>query len=364
MNVFFEPIDAINLYPFGQIRNQKKLRFGYFSVEERWIKYLNQTLQQEIQVTLDPNNAEVIVHGISLLDLRTVQIKPNTNITYKNRPILSFIKATKKESLDNICLLENNLDVLANIKKIIELDFLIIDKKPNCSIFLNENIKIYNPENCVLGTNVTLRNCVLDATKGPIIISDDVEIKDFVVIEGPVIIQSNSKILPNTYLRANTIIGKNCVISGEVKNSIFMSHSNKGHLGFLGDSIIGEYCNLGAGTSTSNLKNNFSNINYLDYHKMEFVDSNLQKLGAFIGDFSMTAVNTVLQAGTTIGVHSNIFGENKYPKHIPSFCWGISNHYQTELWKKTASQLLINKGAGESEINELIGNLELLYKNK
>jgi UDP-N-acetylglucosamine diphosphorylase/glucosamine-1-phosphate N-acetyltransferase len=125
-----------------------------------------------------------------------------------------------------------------------------------------------------------------------------------------------------TKIYGATTIGPQCKVGGEVSNSIFWGHSNKAHDGFVGNSIIGEWCNLGADSNTSNLKNNYSNVKIWSYAEAAYTDTGLTFCGLIMGDHSKCGINTMFNTGTVTGVNANIFGGGFPEKHIPSFSWG------------------------------------------
>ena len=350
--------------PFFRLRSFHQYELGYYKIWQRWALFFKSQFNEKVEIVEDPTEADAIINPLFIIafDTKKISYTKGHNISFEDTPILTFKSATNSIAVTEGLLIENIHHLLSSLNTIITLDFELLNSFEQYLSDKLSEVKIHNKSKCIIGNGSRLRNSVLDATNGPIIIGENVEIKDFAVIEGPIIINSNSVIMPNTHIRSGSIIGKKCTIGGEVKHSLIQSNSNKGHYGYLGDSILGEYCNLGAGTTTSNLKNNFSTISYFSPKEEKMISSESNKLGSFIGDFSMTAVNTVLNAGTVIGVHCNIFGIEKTPKFVGDFSWGLEEDYKDGLWQKTSKQLLINKGASESEINELIDNLGSLFE--
>jgi UDP-N-acetylglucosamine diphosphorylase/glucosamine-1-phosphate N-acetyltransferase len=175
-----------------------------------------------------------------------------------------------------------------------------------------------NPERIWLGSGVNLSpGCVLDASKGPVMIGSGATIGANAVIVGPCSVGPGARIRPLTQVRESTSIGAGCTIGGEVSNAIFMSHSNKGHEGFVGHSYIGEWANLGSGTTTSNLKNTYGEIHARVGNRE--IPTGRQFLGSVIGDHSKTAILTRLTAGTYIGFCSMITVTGTAPRMVPSF---------------------------------------------
>ena len=148
------------------------------------------------------------------------------------------------------------------------------------------------------------------------------------IIRGPVSIGEETIIKMGAKIYGPTAIGPHCKVGGEVKDSVIQGYSNKAHDGFLGNSVIGEWCNLGAGTSVSNLKNNYSNVRIWDYPTRSIKDSGLQYLGLIMVDHSKSGINSMFNTGTVVGVASNIFGAGYPPKFIPSFAWGGADGFE------------------------------------
>ena len=161
-----------------------------------------------------------------------------------------------------------------------------------------------------------------------------------------------------------TIIGPYCKIGGEVSNCIFLGYSNKSHDGFLGHSIIGEWCNIGAGTTSSNLKNDYGSVKMWNFLEKKFTDSGRQFLGLYMGDHSKCAINTTFNTGTTIGVNCNVFGAGFPRNFIPSFSWGGSQGIKVYDFVKAisvAERVMLRRGVELSE--EYIKMLRMILEN-
>jgi UDP-N-acetylglucosamine diphosphorylase/glucosamine-1-phosphate N-acetyltransferase len=207
---------------------------------------------------------------------------------------------------------------------------------------VDDDALIYNPENVYIGKGVQIDGqVVLDARNGSIFIGDKVRIKSHTRIEGPCFVGEDS-ILVGGKIDGGTSIGPVCRIGGEVEGSIFLGYSNKYHQGFLGHSYVGEWVNLGALTTNSDLKNNYSSVKVvLDGSP---IDSGLTKVGAFIGDHVKTGIGTLLNTGVSIGFASNLFGGGMVKqKYIPAFIWGSAEkqeEYQLEKATQTARMVM------------------------
>ncbi len=169
---------------------------------------------------------------------------------------------------------------------------------------------------------------VINTTTGPVYIGKDAEVMEGCTIRGGLYLGEHATLKMGAKIYGSTTIGPHCKIGGEVSNSIFQGHSNKGHDGFVGNSVVGEWCNLGADTNTSNLKNNYSHVRVWNYVKADQEDAGVQFCGTIMGDHSRTGINTMLNTGTVTGIFANIFGGGFPPKFIPSFSWGGADGIQ------------------------------------
>ncbi|XOD69430.1 MAG: GlmU family protein [Flavobacteriales bacterium AspAUS03] len=163
---------------------------------------------------------------------------------------------------------------------------------------------------------------ILNAQSSPIYIGKKTQIMEGCLIRGGLALCEGAILKMGTKIYGATTIGPYCKVGGEINNSILFSYSNKAHDGFLGNSVLGQWCNLGAGTNTSNLKNNYSEVYMWNYTAGQTVSKKLKSCGLFMGDHSKSAINTQFNTGSVVGVSANVFGYGFPPKHIPSFTWG------------------------------------------
>ncbi len=221
---------------------------------------------------------------------------------------------------------------------------------------LNSSSQIIHPCNIFVEEGAILENCILNASEGPIYIAKNCKIMDGAILRGPIFIDEGSIVKMGATIYGGTSIGKNCVVGGEIKNSVINNFSNKAHHGYLGDSIIGKWCNLGAGTSTSNIKNNGSDV-MLQLANAELNAGN--KFGLLMGDYSRSAINTSFNTGTVVGTCCNIFTEGLTPKYIPNFSWGCKGErYELPKAFTDIENWKIMKGETLSkEERELLKNL-------
>jgi UDP-N-acetylglucosamine diphosphorylase/glucosamine-1-phosphate N-acetyltransferase len=238
----------------------------------------------------------------------------------------------------------------------IENDFVSLKRKSKKAIAgkIYNGAHLLNRKNILIGSGSIIKpGVVLDAEHGPIIIEKNVSIMPNVVIEGPVFIGEGSQIKVGAKIYPGTSIGRECRIGGEVTRSIFQSYSNKAHDGFVGDSYIGSWVNLGADTNTSNLKNTYGNVNV--FINGEEIDSGSQFVGLTIGDHSKSGINVMFNTGTVVGTSCNIFGDDLPPKYIPSFSWGSSGSFTSFDIEKSieiAQRMMSRRGITMSKAYE------------
>ena len=216
-----------------------------------------------------------------------------------------------------------------------------------------EHVTLLGPSDQIwIHPSAKLTACTLNTTSGPIFIGPGVEIQEGTHIRGPFAVGEATVIKMGTRIYGPTSIGPNCRIGGEVSNCALLGYSNKGHDGFLGNSVIGKWCNLGADTNSSNLKSNYSEVRLWDEATATYVDSGLQFCGVLMGDHSKCGINTMFNTGTVVGAGCNIFGGGFQPKHIPPFAWGGSDTWDLHAFDKfiaTAQRVMERRGATLSE---------------
>jgi UDP-N-acetylglucosamine diphosphorylase/glucosamine-1-phosphate N-acetyltransferase len=201
---------------------------------------------------------------------------------------------------------------------------------------LSETNKLIGPsENIFLEEGAKVEAGILNANNGVIYIGRDAEIMEGSVIRGPLALCDHAALKMSAKVYGATTLGPHCKAGGELNNVVLFGYSNKAHDGFLGNSVIGEWCNLGADTNNSNLKNNYSSVDVFSYREAKAVETGLTFCGLFMGDHSKSGINTMFNTGTVVGVSANIFGGDFPPKFIPSFSWGGSKWLRTFSFEKS-----------------------------
>ena len=216
---------------------------------------------------------------------------------------------------------------------------------------------VYAPENIFIEEGVKIRAAILNAENGPIYLGKNSEVQEGAILKGPLALCEGAVINTGAKLRGDNTIGPYCKVGGEISNSILLGYSNKGHDGYLGNSVIGEWCNLGADTNTSNLKNNYAPVKVWSHAAHRFVSTGQTFCGLLMGDHSKAGINTMFNTGTVVGVGANIFGAGFPRTFIPSFSWGGSAGFETfklDKFAEVAERVMSRRSLSYDEVEEEI----------
>lgn len=224
-------------------------------------------------------------------------------------------------------LIDKPSDIFALNDVILHQDFIDITNGFKSTEFPN-GVKVMGDE-IFIHPSAKVSHSILNSETGPIYIGANAVVMEGSMIRGPFSLGANATVKMGAKIYGATSIGKHCKVGGEISNSIINDYSNKGHDGFLGNSVIGSWCNLGADTNTSNLKNNYGLIKVWDYRTETFAQTKLQFHGLVMGDHSKSSINCMFNTGTVVGMCANVFGGGFPPKFIPSFSWGGTEKNET-----------------------------------
>ena len=365
--LFDDPAIRGSLLPFTFTRPVASIRVGILEIADKWamhtgkpVSYLTQDyLQQKFART---KGKSLAINGAWLPEENSVKaiaaLAENEALFSGKTLLAAYIGETEKNIDKAKELIHVQLDhdpVLllktwnifqfngAEIKK----DFALITKGRQSEPLNDPYTKVYCPENIFIEKGATIKAAILNAENGPIYIGKDTEIQEGAIIRGPFALCDHSTINMGAKLRGDTTVGPHCKVGGEVSNSVIFGYSNKGHEGFLGNSVIGEWCNVGADTNTSNLKNNYTSVKLWDYTRGGFANTGLQFCGLMMGDHSKCGINTMFNTGTVVGVGANIFGDGFPRNFIASFAWGGSSGFSTFQFPKfeeTAKAVMGRRG--------------------
>jgi UDP-N-acetylglucosamine diphosphorylase/glucosamine-1-phosphate N-acetyltransferase len=229
--------------------------------------------------------------------------------------------------------IENTWDIFSKNDRAIREDFELLTAD-RVSQPIPKSVNVIAPENIFIEAGAKLEFVTLNAATGPIYIGTNAEIMEGSVIRGPFALCESGRVKLATKVYGATTVGPHSVIGGEVNNSVLFGYSNKGHDGFLGNSVLGEWCNIGADSNNSNLKNNYEEVRLWSYETEGFAKTGLQFCGLMMGDHSKCGINTMFNTGTVVGVSANIFGAGFPRNFVPSYSWGGASGFTTYITSK------------------------------
>jgi len=351
--ILFDGPARNNLLPFTFTRPVADIRIGILTIREKWESFLDTTTTTVTEDYLSEKypmvemEKNIMINASYLPNLQLVEMVKDLNenqAIFKDEDVIAFFAKEGEENIDfetfnaiefsGDCLkIENTWDIFSKNEEAIQEDFSLLTKGRTSRPIPSSN-NIIAPENIFVEEGAKLEFTTLNATKGPIYIGKNAEIMEGSVIRGPLALCNNATLKLSSKIYGPTTVGPYSKVGGEVNNSVIFGYSNKGHDGFLGNSVLGEWCNLGADTNNSNLKNNYAEVRLWDYQTGGFAKTGLQFCGLMMGDHSKCGINTMFNTGTVIGVSANIFGSGFPRNFVPSFSWGGNSGFTTYLTKK------------------------------
>jgi UDP-N-acetylglucosamine diphosphorylase / glucose-1-phosphate thymidylyltransferase / UDP-N-acetylgalactosamine diphosphorylase / glucosamine-1-phosphate N-acetyltransferase / galactosamine-1-phosphate N-acetyltransferase len=314
MNISLDS-DALSakLYPFTATRQAADIRIGILTIREKWDKIAEQRF-----AAVPGFLAGNIIPSADWVDW-----------------------CSKAEHRKDMFEDENLVKIIARPWEIfkhndwaLRKDFELITKERNTESIPESN-KIINSKDIFIELGAKVEHCIINATEGPVYIGKNATIMEGSLVRGPVAICEGAIVKMGTKIYGATTVGPFCTVGGEIKNSVLFGYSNKAHDGYLGDSVLGEWCNLGAGTSNSNVKNTAGEVKYWIGADQQQISAG-NKGGLLMGDYSKAAINTSFNTGTIVGVCCNVFAAGLTPTFIPDFCWGADRTTKYKLDKALA----------------------------
>ncbi len=359
------------LLPFTYTRPVADIRIGILTIREKWETYLGSTtttitedyLSDKYPMVETEQNILINASYLPTEELTDLikNLKENQAIL-KGEDIIAFYAADTQEEIDfdtyeiidfeGECLtLENTWDIFAKNDAALRADFVLLtegrDSEP-----IPKSVNVIAPENIFIEEGAKMEFVTLNASTGPIYIGRNAEIMEGSVIRGPFSLGEEAQVKLATKIYGATTVGPHCRVGGEVNNSVMMGYSNKGHDGFLGNSVLGEWCNIGADSNNSNLKNNYEEVKLWSYETERFEKTGLQFCGLMMGDHSKCGINTMFNTGTVVGVSANIFGSGFPRNFVPSFAWGGASGFMTYLPKKALEVARVVMSRRHVELSE------------
>jgi UDP-N-acetylglucosamine diphosphorylase/glucosamine-1-phosphate N-acetyltransferase len=381
--ILFDDACRDQLLPFTFTRPVSEIRVGIYTIAEKWRQSLSirpgyltlDYLQKKFTFEKKPQN--YLINGSVLPDPRLVaqlvSLQPNEAIVENDLLIACCVADfSMADGLLNTQEIISQSKVLVpatpvrSIRKLTDIfskngealrdDYkLITYKRRTATIF--ESNKVINRHDIFIEEGAIVEFAYLNASNGPIYIGKKAEIMEGAMIRGPFALGEGSVVKMGAKIYYPTTIGPHCKVGGEINNVVMFANSNKAHDGYLGNAVIGEWCNLGADTNNSNLKNDYSNVKLWNYPAQKFEDTGLQFCGLMMGDHSKCGINTMFNTGTVVGVFANIFGDGFPRNYIPSFSWGGAagfTDYKVEKALKVAELVMERRGVTLNETDKEI----------
>ena len=351
--ILFDGTVRNTLLPFTFTRPVADIRVGILTIREKWEKHLGTTtttiteeylsekfpmveMEQNVMINASFLPNEVLSEMVSNLEPKQAIFKGEEVIAFYSEDSQDEVDFDKYEIIEynEECLsIVHTWDIFAKNDAALREDFELLTEGRN-SQPIPKSVNVIAPENIFIEEGAKLEFVTLNASTGPIYVGKNSEIMENSVIRGPFALCEGGQVKLGTKVYGATTVGPHSRIGGEVSNSVLMGYSNKGHDGFLGNSVLGEWCNIGADSNNSNLKNNYEEVKLWSYETGGFEKTGLQFCGLMMGDHSKCGINTMFNTGTVVGVSTNIFGSGFPRNFIPSFSWGGASGFTTYITKK------------------------------
>jgi UDP-N-acetylglucosamine diphosphorylase/glucosamine-1-phosphate N-acetyltransferase len=345
--ILFDGTVRDSLLPFTFTRPVADIRVGILTIREKWEKYLNTTTttvtedylsEKYPMVELDENiliNASFLPNKALVGKIESLQ---KNEAIFHDEEVIAFYSLEGQEvdfstfkSIEfegDVLRIKNTWDIFSRNGEALQADYDFLTEGRKSAPISKTNSLIH-PENIFLEEGASVEYSILNATEGPIYLGKDSEIWEGSLIRGAFALCNNAVVKMGARMYGATTVGPFGKVCGEISNSVIFGYSSKGHEGYLGNAVLGEWCNIGADSNNSNLKNNYAKVRLWNYASEKFEQTGLQFCGLMMGDHSKTAINTMFNTGTVIGVNANIYVPGFPRNFIPSFSWGGASGFST-----------------------------------
>jgi len=340
--ILFDGPTRDNLLPFTFTKPVSEIRVGVLTIKEKWEKLLGCTLTYVTEEYLESKypmvefdeNVYIDASVLPTKELATeISFLSESQMLMRNDDMIAFFASKNQEEVNfesyevvefakELPRIVTKSDIFSLNYQAIKDDFELLTENRTSVDLSDTNTIIGSKKDVFIEAGAIVECVVINATEGPVYIDKNAVIMEGSLLRGPIVIGESAVVKMGAKIYGGTTIGPNCTVGGEIKNVVFFGNSNKGHDGYLGNSVVGEWCNFGADTNVSNMKNNHSEVSVWDYAKDDFMSSGLKFCGLFLGDYSKLGINTMINTGSVVGVSSNVFGSGFPDKFIPSFSWG------------------------------------------
>lgn len=339
----FDPAEIRrSLLPFTFTRPVADIRIGILKISEKWERYgfnIGFATEDYLSSKFKSNSADIRVCGGLCPDASIVNaiksLKNGQKLVSDNQELASSGEGKEEIRYNgSFRLISNPWDIFHFNKEQIVSDFALITDGRTSAKITDPHTVVYGVDNIFIEEGASIRAAILNAEDGPIYIGKNAQIHEGAIIKGAFALCEGSHVNMGAKIKGDSTVGPYSKVGGEISNSVIFGYTNKGHDGFLGNSVIGEWCNLGADTNTSNLKNNYTSVKLWNYGTGRFANTGLQFCGLMMADHAKCGINTMFNTGTVIGVGANVFGSG-YPRNfVPSFAWGGASGLTTFQLRK------------------------------
>ncbi len=346
--ILFDGSVRNNLLPFTFTRPVADIRVGILTIREKWEKYLGSAISTQTEDYLTEKypivkRSENIMINASFLPNKTlvdlVKKLLEGEVIFKGKEVIAYYSKEAQKVTDfsnyrqhkydnNVIRIVNTWDIFSKNGEALQADFDFLTNGRTSAPISNTN-RLIKPENIFLEEGAQVEHSILNATEGPIYLGKDSEVWEGNLIRGAFALGEHGVVKMGAKIYGPTTIGPYGKVCGEISNSVIFGYSSKGHEGYLGNSVLGEWCNIGADSNNSNLKNNYAKVRMWNYATERFEHTGLQFCGLMMGDHSKTAINTMFNTGTVIGVNCNIYVPGFPRNFVPSFSWGGASGFTT-----------------------------------
>ncbi|MDG2444036.1 MAG: GlmU family protein [Flavobacteriaceae bacterium] len=372
MNYILFDSDVRNsLLPFTYTRPVAEIRIGILTIREKWEFFLGFTTTTITEEYLEAKYPMVELNENILINASFLPTKNLVNqvrklsknqAIFQGEQIVAFFTSDTQENVDfdsyeqlkfqeDLIQIKHTSDIFSLNDKAIQADFDLLTEG-RTSQPIPDGVHTIQKQNIFIEQGATVSYSSLNASKGPIYIGKDSEIMEGCLVRGPFALGESSILKMGTKVYGATTVGPFCKVGGEINNSVLFGYSSKGHEGFLGNSVLGEWCNIGADSNSSNLKNNYAEVKLWNYENERFTNTGLQFCGLIMGDHSKCGINTMFNTGTVVGVSANIFGSGFPRNFIPSYSWGGAAGFTIYQMKKVIEVAKVVMKRRDLELSE------------
>lgn len=370
--ILFDGTVRRSLLPFTFTRPVADIRIGILTIREKWEKYLGNTTTTITEDYLSERfpmvemEENVLINASFLPNTELVDLVLNLNpseAVFHEEEVIAFHAEETQEDVDlstykhieykgPILRIENTWDIFSKNGEALQADFDLLTEGRKSAPISKTN-SLINPENIFLEEGASVEYSILNASEGPIYLGKNSEVWEGNLIRGGFALCEKAVVKMGAKIYGPTTVGPYSKVCGEISNSVLIGYSSKGHEGYLGNSVLGEWCNIGADSNNSNLKNNYAKVRLWNYDSEKFEQTGLQFCGLMMGDHSKTAINTMFNTGTVIGVNCNIYVPGFPRNFVPSFSWGGASGFTTYQPKKAFEAAKVMMARRGVEFNDM-----------